>query len=72
VKVIPKKISTDFQSNNGYSIRTLHLNESFQFPNKLKCESLNALLLGFSFQILFNYLFLEKIFQFEGIRALRC
>jgi hypothetical protein len=45
VKVIPKEIETNSQSNNSYPIRALCLDNSPQFPNGLKCESINALLL---------------------------
>jgi hypothetical protein len=49
VKVTLKEISTDSLSNNSYPIRALCLDESLQFPDELKCENINALILEFHF-----------------------
>jgi hypothetical protein len=43
VKAVFKEISADSQSNDSCLIRALSLNDSLQFPDELKCESINAL-----------------------------
>jgi hypothetical protein len=44
VKAILNEISTDSQSNNGYTIRVLCSDESLQFPDGLEHENINALI----------------------------
>jgi hypothetical protein len=50
VRVILKEILTDSLNNDNYPIRALCLNESLQFPNELKCESINVLILEFFYR----------------------
>jgi hypothetical protein len=48
VKVIFEKIETNSQNNNSHPIRALYLDQSHQFPDELKCENINALILDSS------------------------
>jgi hypothetical protein len=71
VEVILEEISTDSQSNNDYPIRALCSDESHELSNELKCESINALILDFSFlesSSLRSISFLEK---FSNLKILR-
>jgi hypothetical protein len=71
VKVILKEISTDSQSNNSYLLISLCLNESLQFPNELKCESINALILEFSIRALSTLLNISFWENFPNLKVLR-
>jgi hypothetical protein len=68
VKVILKKVSTDSLSNSSYPIKALYFDISLQFPNELKCENINTLILISS---LWTSSTLESLSFFENLPNLK-
>jgi hypothetical protein len=48
LKITLNIVSTDFLNNSGHLIKALILNESFELPNVVDCESLDTLIILFN------------------------
>jgi hypothetical protein len=70
VKPIFKRISTDSQSNDSCLIRALYLYNSLQFPSKLKCENINALMLNFFPRVSSTSLSISFLEKFPNLKML--